>query len=355
LDNYKLRDRDAIVSREGIIFRVYGYWHPPQGYICDPEYAHQSIYRSKDPRAYRARGKQVYYKFYGDEGLQFVGQNYPRHTVWVKPLAKRLVGVHKKDVWKKRQPERSLQSLVGRQPTDLLLEALHSVLDLITQRSSLSHSDFGVFGSLLHDFYHPNYSDLDFIVYGRNKLARLTETLAAFYKEAGSPLRNEYSDAGAVENKEWKFVNYHKREYLHHQKKKFIYGVFDHKQSGRKIKVEFEPIKRWNEIKSDYANVTHISQEGWVKLKARVTDAMDAAFMPSVYQIEPVKIIQGARVHNLRRILSFVEEFRLQAEQDDLVLIEGNLENVLSTKESFHQVTLTYGPRYYQQTLKIAH
>jgi predicted nucleotidyltransferase len=150
-------------------------------------------------------------------------------------------------------------------------------------------------------------------------------------------------------------VNYHKREYLHHQKKKFIYGVFDHKQSGRKIKVEFEPVKSWNEIKSDYADVTHISQEGWVKLKARVTDAMDAAFMPSIYQIEPVKIIQGARVRNLRRILSFVEEFRLQAEQDDLVLVEGNLENVLSTKESFDQVTLTYGPRYYQQTLKIAH
>jgi predicted nucleotidyltransferase len=223
------------------------------------------------------------------------------------------------------------------------------------QRSSLSRSDFGVFGSLLHGFYHPDYSDLDFIVYGRDKLTRLTETLSALYKEAGTPLKNEYSDAGAVENKEWKFANYHKREYLRHQEKKLIYGVFDHKHSGRKIKVEFEPVKSWNEIKSDYADVTHISQEGWVKLKARVTDAMDAAFMPSIYQIEPVKIIQGARVRNLRRILSFVEEFRLQAEQDDLVLVEGNLENVLSTKESFDQVTLTYGPRYYQQTLKIAH
>jgi predicted nucleotidyltransferase len=353
VDKYRLRDRDAIVSREGIIFRVYGYWHLPRAYVCDPEYAHGSIYKSENPRAYRAEGKQVYYKFYADEGLKFICQNYPRHTVWAKPLSKRLVAVHKKDVWEKRQPEQRLQSLVRRQPTDSLLKALHSVLDLITQRSNLSLSDFGVFGSLLHGFYHPEYSDLDFTVYGRDKLSRLTETLTALYKEARSLLRNEYADAGAVENKQWKFANYSKREYLQHQAKKRIYGVINHKQSGRRIKVEFEPIKPWDEINSDYTDVTRISQEGWVKLKARVTDARDAAFMPSAYQIEPVRIIQGARVHDLRRILSFVEEFRLQAEQDDLVLVEGNLEKVLSTKETFHQVTLTHGPRYYEQTLKI--
>lgn len=355
MDNYRLRDRDAIVSREGIIFRVYGYWHPPRAYLCDPEYGHQSIYRSKDPRAYRARGRQVYYKFYGDEGLQFVGQNYRKHTVWVKPLAKRLVGVHRKDIWKKRQPDQRIQSLVREEPTDSLLEALRYVLDLIMQRSSLSPVDFGVFGSLLHGFYHPNYSDLDFIVYGRDQLTRLNETLSTLYREAGSPLKNEFAGFGALENKQWKFVNYSTREYLAHQRRKQIYGVLDHKKSGRKIKVEFEPVKQWEEIDRDYSDVTRISQEGWVKLKARVTDATDAAFMPSVYQIEPVKIIQGARVRDLRRILSFVEEFRLQALQDDLVLVEGNLEKVLSKKETFHQVTLTYGPRYYEQTLKIAH
>ena len=35
----KLRDRDAILTRDDLIFRVYGYIHPSGAYICDPEYA----------------------------------------------------------------------------------------------------------------------------------------------------------------------------------------------------------------------------------------------------------------------------------------------------------------------------
>ena len=35
----KLRDRDAIQTAEGLIFRVFGYSHPKDAYICDAEYA----------------------------------------------------------------------------------------------------------------------------------------------------------------------------------------------------------------------------------------------------------------------------------------------------------------------------
>ena len=90
----RLRDRDAIVTLEGLIFRVYGYSHPPKAFICDPEYAPSNSYKAKDPRACRAKGRKVYYKFYGDEGLQFVKRNYPKYTVWHEPLGQKLVGVH---------------------------------------------------------------------------------------------------------------------------------------------------------------------------------------------------------------------------------------------------------------------
>jgi len=39
LANYRLRDRDAIISKEGLIFRVFGYNHPEKALICDAEYA----------------------------------------------------------------------------------------------------------------------------------------------------------------------------------------------------------------------------------------------------------------------------------------------------------------------------
>jgi len=353
LASFKLRDRDAVVTSEGLIFRVYGCSHPPEAYVCDPEYAPANVYRSENPRAYRARGDRVDYKFYADEGLRFVQQKYPQHMVWHSPLQRFLVGVKKEQIVETRQPDKVLQSLFERQPKDTLLQALHALLNLLQQRSVLSNADFGVFGSLLHDFYHPAFSDLDLIIYGREKLKRLRETLNTLYQEDGSPLRNEFDSPESVRGKRWRFRNFSLREYVWHQKRKRVYALFHHKESGRTIKTEFEPVKKWREIQKEYDVNTRILQRGWVRLLARVTDDGDAAFMPSVYQVEPVKILEGEKVEDVQRVVSFVEEFRMQAQRDELVVVEGNLERVNTPRQTFHQVVLTYGPRYYEQVLKV--
>ena len=54
-------------------------------------------------------------------------------------------------------------------------------------------------------------------------------------------------------------------------------------------------------------------------------------------------------------IFSYMEEFRQQAQKDETVIVEGNLEEVESPAGSFWQVTLTYCPRYYEQVLKVQH
>jgi len=353
LTSLRLRDRDAIVTDEEMIFRVYGYFHPPEAYICDPEYASCNIYTSEDPKARRTQGTQVYHKFYADEGLRFVQQRIPEYMVWYEPLQRSLVGVKKEQIMETRQPEKTLQSFLDKQPTDILLQALQTLFDQLLQRSSLSTTDFGVFGSLLHNFYHPRFSDLDLIIYGREELNHLGEALNTLYSEDGSALRNEFDSMKSVEGKHWKFLNYSLKEYVLHQRRKQVYASFNHKESGRVIKTEFEPVKRWEEIKNEYNSSIRIMQEGWTKILARVINDNDAPFMPSIYQIELVKILEGRNVDHIQRVISYVEEFRMQAQRDELVVVEGNLEQVSTPKQIFHQVTLTYGPRYYEQTLKV--
>ncbi len=73
-NHLKLRDRDAIETSEGLIFRVFGYSHPNSAYICDAEYASSRIFQSKDPRAPRTGKEDLYYKFYNDEGMKLVSQ-----------------------------------------------------------------------------------------------------------------------------------------------------------------------------------------------------------------------------------------------------------------------------------------
>ncbi len=43
----------------------------------------------------------------------------------------------------------------------------------------------------------------------------------------------------------------------------------------------------------------------------------------------------------------------MQAKRDEQVRVEGNLEEVVTEAGTFHQIALTYGPRYYEQTLKV--
>ena len=354
--NLKLRDRDAIETTEGLIFRVFGYSHPPGAYICDAEYASSKIFQSTDPRAPRTGKKELYYKFYNDEGMKLVAKKYPQYLVFHEMLGLEIVGVKDNAMLEARKPEERLAVLLDAGPTDELLVAMERVLMIALNNSGLKKEDFGVFGSMLHGFHHPKFSDIDFIVYGKKENAKLRKTLERLYADKASGLHNEFEAENVMTGKDWRFRNFSVPDFVWHQRRKQIYGLYDDAASGRTIKAEFEPVKAWSEIKSEYDPRTCITRRGWVKLKARVTTDVEAPFIPSIYGIEPLEVISGPKeALDAKRVFSFMEEFRQQAQKDEVVIVEGNLEEVMSPTEQFHQVTLTYCPRYYEQVLKVLH
>ena len=355
-DSVRLRDRDAVETAEGLIFRIFGYSHPPGAYICDAEYASSKIFESKDPRAPRTGKGQLYFKFYNDEGMKLVFKKYPQYQVFHEMLGLNLVGVKEDAIVEVRKPEVRLQQLLETEPTDELLAAMERVLMISLSNSGLKTENFGVFGSMLHGFHHPNYSDIDLIVCGKKENSIMRKTLQAMYDDPQSGFHNEFESDKAMNGKDWRFKNFAIPDFVWHQRRKQIYGLYDDKASGRTIKAEFEPVKAWSEIKSEYDPRTCITRRGWVKLKARVTADDEAPFIPSIYGIEPLEVISGPKeAYEVQRIFSFMEEFRQQAQKDEEVIVEGNLEEVMSPTQQFHQVTLTYCPRYYQQVLKVQH
>jgi predicted nucleotidyltransferase len=355
LARLNLRDRDGILTREGLIFRVFGYSHPTDVYVCDAEYASAKIFTSKDPRAPRTGGTQLFYKFYDDEGVKLIFNGYPQYTFFHEMLGQKVVGVNQADVAEARKPEERLHELLEKDSKDKLVDAMQRVLKIASTHSGLSAENFGVFGSMLHGFHHPKFSDIDLLIYGKKENAKIRETLAALYADGVSGFRNEFGTNEAMRGKRWRFKNFSVKEFIWHQKRKQIYGLFDAAESGRLIKAEFEPVKAWSEITSEYDPEARILRKGWVKINARVVDDVDAPFIPSVYAIEPLEVLSGTReALEAVRVFSYMEEFRLQAQKDEEVCVEGNLEEVVSSKGSFRQITLTYCPRYYEQVLKVA-
>lgn len=354
--NIKLRDRDGIQTAEGLIFRVLGYSHPPDAYICDAEYASQNIFKSTDPRAPRTAPNQTFYKFYNDEGIKLISNQFQKYTIFHEMLRQKVVGINQEDITITRKPQERLQELIHTPQTDELINAMKQVLKITTKKSGLKTQNFGVFGSMLHGFHHPVYSDIDLTVYGKNENQKIRKALQNLYKDPQSGLHNEFESDQAMNGKQWRFKNFTAQDFVWHQRRKQIYGLYDDKATGRTIKAEFEPVKAWNEIKSEYDDKTRIERKGWVKLKAKIKTDSEAPFIPSIYGIEPLEVLGGDQTAlEAKRVYSFMEEFRLQARKDEQVIVEGNLEAVVSPKNPFYQVTLTYCPHYYEQVLKVLH
>ena len=258
-----LRDRDGIVTEEGIIFRIFGYSHPRKAHICDAEYASANVFSSKDPRAPRTGEDGTFYKFYDDEGWKFVSNEYPKYTILHEMLGQRVVGVKDVDIVEIKKPETVLQRLTSAPPKDELIDAMQRDLQTVCKRSGLAKSNFGVFGSMLHGFYHPKFSDIDLIVYGMDANKRVRASLEELYDDRQSGFSNEFDNPLVMEGKRWRFRNFAAKEFVWHQRRKQIYGVFNDSKSRRKIKSEFEPVTAWDEIKSDYDPKTTIIRKDW--------------------------------------------------------------------------------------------
>ena len=345
----RYRDRDAPVTKDGLIFRTYGYDHPPDSCFCDLEYSPETLNRSEDPRALRDGLPTKYYKFYFDGGLKFA-MSHTSYRLVHKPLGLEMVGVKDWQLSRVVRPERRLKELLETEG-DPLIEACEEVLDLVTDSSSLKLGDFGVFGSLAHGFHNPEHSDIDLIIYGKRELRELRAALRGLYR--GGPLRNEFEDWTPEDPPaHWNFTHYAKEDYGAAQRRKGIYAVYPSEGLNRDVKVEFEPVRRWDEVTNEYGSTRRIEPLGRVQAVGEMPSGEEGGFMPAIYPVRLREISSDIDCRDVVRVVSFVEEFRLQIEAGEVALIRGNLERVEREDGAFHQITLSYGEDYFDQVLK---
>jgi predicted nucleotidyltransferase len=346
----RFRDRDAPIASEGLVFRTYGYDHPPRGCFCDLEYASDTVYATNDPRALREGPNNRYFKFYFDGGLRFTKDHFPQYQIKHKALNRCLVGAPVDLVDKIVRPDERLRFILGKE-VDPLTESLRQVIELVTDNSNLRIRDFGVFGSISHGFHNPMYSDIDLIVYGKKELGELRKTLFELYE--GKLIKNEYEEwTPDMPPRNWGYNRYSKEEYGWHQKRKLIYSIFLSDALNRAVKVEFEPVRKWSEIENEYHKTIQIKKLGRVEARVEVTEE-EAGFMPSIYHVDLKEIDRNIHPKDLTRVVSYMEEFRLQLRNGEDGLVVGELEMVETQDELFYQIALSRSIGYFSQVLKL--
>jgi len=346
----KFRDRDAPVTLNGLIFRTYGYDHPRDSCFCDLEYAPETLYATREPRALRDGLPTKHYKFYFDGGLKFALNQGPPFKLHHQALSRDMVGIRVGDVSGVVRPDERLAELM-RMDGDALQRTCVEIIDLITESSNLEASDFGVFGSLAHGFHNPQFSDVDLVIYGMEELRELRATVTELFK--GDSLRNEFDGWTPLDPPaHWNFIHLSKEDYSWHQRRKRIYAVHDAGLLGREVKIEFEPVRRWDEITNEYPETLSIRELGRVEAVGEVISGDEGGFMPSIYPVSLEEIEGNVDPGKVSRVVSYVEEFRLQVETGERIVVRGNLEEVETRNGRFHQITLSYGRDYFDQVLK---
>jgi len=231
------------------------------------------------------------------------------------------------------KPEEKMSQLMLMEEPDVLQRKVVDLANLISDESGVSIEYFGVTGSVLLDI-HRDFSDIDLIIYGMKNSELVKEMLIQLSEERKSPICRfdaEKANEWCIEKSRRFPLTYKEARVLF--KKKWGRGLFN----GTMFSVH--PVKLEEEVSEKYGDRIY-KPEGMIKIEAVVYDASEADFLPSVYKIGDVKVLEGNKVEDICEVASYEGLYGGIAEEDEKILVYGKLERVLDKRigREYHRV-----------------
>ena len=315
----KPKDRDFVETLEGLLFCLVGYQHPPDKYIAYLKY-------SPAPSGPWQRRGVAYHRelvFYHAHQVALtiaeLEQQYPPY-------------VHDSTVWDMRfsmvphdrvrayyVPETRLAQIMAK-PMDELEEATVKVIEEIRRGASIPLSALGVTGSILLGIHSPAFSDIDLTVYGRRNVQRLRDVMNDLALAGASPMDAAYVDEWCRGVVKHHALTYAQAHWLISRRWNFVYfGEARHT-------ISLHPTRADDEITETYGE--HFYRDiGVARIAATLTDTRDAIYLPAIYQVASVDILEGPQVA-ISEICAYEGLFAQIGEIGQRVEARGKLERV---------------------------
>jgi predicted nucleotidyltransferase len=336
------RDRDFLESNEGLIFCVIGNTHPVDRVVAYLKYVpyYSSSIRTKWGRDGVMYGRILpYYSALGVKStVDYLREHHPEYLVFDRYRSIELIEVPKCRVKTHFKPEERLQEILTSQRDELERLALELV-EVLSDMTNVSLSNFGVTGSLLLKIHNLQYSDIDIVVYGQRNGWIVRDTLKEVLRSGRKPY---FSLPKGEVLKEWcrDITSHHPlslgEAMILYSKYKWNRAIYNGRQfSIHPVKLEDEVDERWED--KIYRPL------GLVKVRARVVDSSNSIFMPAIYVVSDVKVLEGnSSPTQISRIVSYEGLYIDLAEPGDEVIAYGKLEEVedLRRGEVYYQVTV---------------
>ncbi len=328
----RYRDRDYVQTREGYFFCVVGSVHPEDRAIAYLKYVPDPAGKWGKMNERFKRVLRHYTTMDFLETLNFL-KGHPEYLYNSSVMGIRMSAVPLSMVSVHLKPEEKMTQLIDTEKLDALQKKVVDLANLVSDESGVLIDYIGVTGSVLLDI-HKDFSDIDLVIYGMRNSQIVKETLIRMVGEQNSPIHQfdkERAEKWCVEKTERFPLT--SNEALAILKKKWGRGLF----KGTMFSIH--PVKLEDEVSENYGDRIFRS-EGMVKIRATVLDASEAEFLPSVYKIEDVRVLNGSKVGDIYEVVSYEGLYGGIAEEGRDIVAYGKLERVIDKRfeMEYHRV-----------------
>ncbi len=313
------KDRDFVQTREGMLFCITGYLHPPDRYTAYLKYSPDPGGKWNDGQTAYRRELAFYHVSTVAETIRYLEEHYPQYVSDCPVRGIRFSMVPKAHVARYFRPEERMQEILA-DPRDSLEEEVCALADYMGSLAGLSAKEMGVTGSLLTYSHNPAFSDIDLLIYGGAQAARLKEQL-------GVEGTAEFRHASDKEVAGWcgRVVKNHglsMEEAAHLARRRWNYGYFGSRY------ISIHAIRTDDEITEEYGSQVYGGQ-GEARVRAVVSDASESLFLPARYGVEDVEVLDGnLEAARIREIVSYEGLYNDMADAGDVVEAYGKVETV---------------------------
>jgi len=327
------RDRDFLQTNEDFFFCVVGPLHPPERVISYIKYipSESGVWGRDEKKFSRILQKYTIPNLL--ETFNYLEINYPPYLFHSPVDNITITAVPHQNIKEHFKPEEKLSQLRQASQLDSLQQKLVRFTRFLEETSGVPEWSFGVTGSLLLEIHQPTFSDLDVTVYGLKDSWALHKALS---ENRNSEMPMKRLEGKAVKDwgiKKAKQYPLSPAEASKIYERKWNLGVFEDRW------VSIHPVKLESDVTEEYGEATY-HPYGQVTIRAVVRDNTDCLFLPSVYQLKEVDMLEGPQLGKVTELVSYESLYDSIAENGEIIQARGKLEQVLEkgTSREYYRV-----------------
>jgi len=327
------RDRDYLKTKEGYLFCILGSVHPKDRAMAYLKYVPDSSgkWGRGNKRLRRALPNYTMHDLL--ETFKFLEKHHPEYLYYSPVTGIKMSAVPLDRISVHFKPEEKLFQLMQIEKPDDLQRKVIDLVNLISDESGIQPGFFGVTGSILLDI-HQSFSDIDLTVYGARASRSVKETLKQIYSDQNSQIHR--FDKERI--REW-CLNKARMYPLTYEEAMRIFERRWNRGLFGETPFSIHPVKLEEEIDEKYGDRI-FKPRGLIKIEAIVSDSSEADFLPAVYKVEDVKVIEGQKVRDISEVISYEGLYGSLAEEGERILCYGKLEEVIDMRigQQYHRV-----------------